>query len=65
MERRQFLESNEADSTPATLLPLEGYVRVSRVGPRVREDLISPELQEEQIRSYASSRSRELAHIYV
>lgn len=35
---------------------LDGYVRVSRVGDRGGESFISPDLQEERIRSYAEAR---------
>lgn len=54
-----------ARGRPVTLSrPLDGYVRVSRVGGRGGESFVSPDLQEERIRSYARSRGVEVGTIY-
>src|SRR4051812_48590215 len=37
-----------------TILPLDGYVRVSRVGGREGEGFISPDVQEKAIREWAT-----------
>src|SRR5512146_1246491 len=39
-----------------SLLLLDGYVRVSRIGDRGGARFISPDVQEERIRAYAKSR---------
>lgn len=44
--------------------PLDGYVRVSRVGGRGGESFVSPDLQEERIRAYADSRGFEIGTVY-
>ena len=46
------------------LAPLDGYVRVSKVGGRSGERFISPDVQEEQIRAYALARGREIETVF-
>jgi DNA invertase Pin-like site-specific DNA recombinase len=41
-------------------LPLDGYVRVSRVGGRKGEGFISPEVQEQAIRDWTKRSNREV-----
>ena len=47
-----------------TLAPLDGYVRVSRVGGRSGERFISPDVQEEQIRAYARARGHAIETVF-
>ncbi len=65
MNRSLLPASGRGDEGAKALLPLDGYVRVSRVGPRAKASFISPDLQEEQIRAYAAARSREVGLLHV
>ena len=44
--------------------PLDGYVRVSKVGGRTGERFISPDVQEEQIRAYAAARGLQVETVF-
>jgi DNA invertase Pin-like site-specific DNA recombinase len=49
-------QADNSFSPGAASVPLDGYVRVSKVGGRTGERFISPDVQEEQIRAYATAR---------
>lgn len=57
-------QPNAVSIAPAHSRPLDGYVRVSRVGGRSGQRFISPEVQEEQIRAYARARGREVGTVF-
>jgi len=65
MDWYQCVASDRTAARIGAGLPLDGYIRVSRVGPRASGNFISPEVQEEQIRSYASVRGREVGRLHV
>ncbi|MGH3065254.1 MAG: recombinase family protein [Gaiellaceae bacterium] len=45
--------------------PLDIYVRVSRVGGRGGDSVISPELQEEECRALAQARGLDVGHVFI
>jgi site-specific DNA recombinase len=45
--------------------PLDGYVRVSRLGGRQGERFLSPRLQEEAIRAYARAHDAQVGRVFV
>ena len=54
------MAEQKAKVTPDKGLPLDGYVRVSRVGGRKGEGFISPDVQEQAILDWANRNSREV-----